>query len=170
MSSSMSRTDDSNPRRHIPALLVSLTIAFSVAALGEIVTAPAVHGWYLMLSKPAITPPNWVFAPVWTVLYVLMAVAAWLVWLQRFADPVRVRHALGLYALQLSLNLLWPMLFFGLHSLIFGQIEILLMLAATGFTIAAFRRFSILAAWLMAANFLWVAFAAVLNLAFLLAN
>ncbi len=170
MSSSMPQTDDSNPRQHIPALLVSLTIAFSVAALGEIVTAPALHGWYLVLSKPAITPPNWVFAPVWTLLYMMMAVAAWLVWLRRLADPIGVRHALGLYALQLSLNLLWSMLFFGLHSIILGQFEILLLLAAIGFTIAAFRRLSALAAWLMTANFLWVAFAAILNLAFWLAN
>jgi translocator protein len=170
MSSTMPRSDNSNPRRHIPALLVSLTIAFTVAAFGEIVTAPALHEWYLLLSRPVITPPGWVFAPVWTVLYITMAVAAWLVWLQRFADPVRVRHALGFYALQLSLNLLWSMLFFGLHSIILGQIEILLLLAAIGFTIAAFRRFSALAAWLMAVNFLWVAFAAILNLAFWLAN
>jgi tryptophan-rich sensory protein len=151
-------------------LLVSLTIAFGVAALGEIVTAPALHGWYLVLSKPAITPPNWVFAPVWTLLYIMMAVAAWLVWLRRLADPIGVRHALGLYALQLSLNLLWSMLFFGLHSIILGQFEILLLLAAIGFTIAAFRRLSAMAAWLMTANFLWVAFAAILNLAFWLAN
>jgi translocator protein len=170
MSSSMPRADDSNPRQHIPALLVSLTIAFSVAALGEIVIGPALHGWYLMLSKPAITPPGWVFAPVWTALYVMMGVAAWLVWLQRYADPVRVRLALGFYALQLSLNLLWSMVFFGLHSIILGQIEILLLLVAIGFTTAAFRRFSTLAAWLMTVNFLWVAFGAVLNLAFWLEN
>ncbi len=170
MSSSMSRADDSNPRRHIPALLVSLAIAFSVAALGEMATAPALHAWYPMLNKPVITPPSWVFAPVWTALYCMMAVAAWLVWLRRSADPIRARAALGFYALQLSLNLLWSMLFFGLHSIVLGQIEILLLLAAIGFTTAAFRRFSALAAWLMAVNFLWVAFAAVLNLAFWLAN
>lgn len=148
------------------ALLVALVLA--VAAAGAAVTRPAIPGWYASLDKPGFTPPNWVFAPVWTALYLMMAVAAWLVW-RRPRRPDRTR-ALQLFGLQLALNLLWSVLFFGAQAVGAALIEIGLLLAAILATMRAFHRVARAAAWLLAPYLAWVAYAAALNATIWLLN
>ncbi len=117
--------------------------------------------WYAALAKPAWNPPGWVFAPVWTTLYGLMGVAAWLVW-RRGGWRTR-RGPLTLFVAQLALNALWTPLFFGLHRIDLALLDILLLGAAIVATIVLFRRTSRVAAWLLAPYLLWVSFASVLT-------
>lgn len=148
----------SHPWRRGLALLVSLALTFGAAALGAFFMPGE---WYASLAKPSWNPPSWVFGPVWTTLYTLMAVAAWLVW-QRGEGGVR-RRALGLYLGQLVLNAAWTPLFFGLHLLGVALVEMLLLWVAIVATIAAFHRVHRLAAWLLVPYLAWVSFAAFLN-------
>lgn len=147
----------------LAALIGFIMISFSAAAIGSAATLPNLSPWYAELRKPAWTPPGSIFGPVWTVLYLLMAVAAWLVWKRRLAHQVDVRRALGCFVFQLGLNAAWSWMFFGLHQtgLAFGEIlSLWLMIAAT---ILSFAKVSRTAAILMSPYLLWVTFAAVLN-------
>jgi benzodiazapine receptor len=135
----------------------------AIGALGAAVTAPAIATWYPILAKPSFNPPNWIFGPVWTGLYVLMAVAAWLVW--RRAGATHARTALLLFVLQLALNSAWSLLFFGLHRIDLALIDIVLLLGAIVATMLAFYRHRPVAAWLLVPYLAWVSFATVLNLA-----
>lgn len=143
------------------ALLVSIAVTFTVSAIGAAITTPEIPGWYAALAKPPFTPPNWVFGPVWSTLYLMMAVAAWLVW--RAGGWARTRGALSIYGLQLALNLLWSVLFFGLKRLDLATIEILVLDAAIIATIVAFRRYSAGAAWLLVPYLVWVGYATALT-------
>jgi tryptophan-rich sensory protein len=119
--------------------------------------------WYASLKKPSWNPPGWVFGPVWTTLYVMMAVAAWLVWKRGgFSSQ---RPALVLFLAQLALNAAWTPLFFGLHRPGLAFAEILLLWLAIAAALAAFRPVSRAAAWLLTPYLAWVSFAAVLNFA-----
>jgi translocator protein len=117
--------------------------------------------WYGALTKPAWNPPGWLFGPVWTALYTMMAVAAWLVWRQ--GGWARQRSPLLLFLTQLTLNALWTPLFFGAHWLGVAFADIVLLWLAIAATLASFRRVNRLAAWLLAPYLAWVGFAAVLN-------
>jgi tryptophan-rich sensory protein len=165
----MRRAISADDRRSVFALVGFLGLCFGVAALGSAVTLPAVRDWYPTLAKPGFTPPNWLFGPVWTVLYAAMAVAAWRAWRTKGSEAVR-RLALRAFALQLGLNLAWSFAFFGAKSLVVGLIIILLLEAAILWTTALFARLDRLAAWLMAPYAAWVAYAAVLNISILRLN
>jgi len=117
--------------------------------------------WYASLEKPSWNPPGWVFGPVWTALYTMMAVAAWLVW--RRGGFAAQRLPLGLFMVQLAFNALWTPLFFGFHWIGTAFVEILLLGLAIAATLAAFRSVSRLAMWLLVPYLAWVSFAAVLN-------
>lgn len=117
--------------------------------------------WYAGLNKPAWNPPGWLFGPVWSALYTMMAVAAWLVW--RRGGFAAQRRPLGWFLAQLVLNAVWTPLFFGLHRPGVAFAEILLLWLAIAWTIAAFWRVHRTAAWLLAPYLAWVSFAAVLN-------
>ena len=119
--------------------------------------------WYPSLAKPAWTPPDWLFGPVWTLLYLMMGLAAWLVWRQ--AEAGRARRPLLLYALQLLLNTCWSLLFFGLRSPGLALLEILLLWLAIAATLWAFARVRGWAAALLAPYLAWVSFAVALNFA-----
>ena len=148
--------------RQVVGLIGWLVLCFAAAGIGGMVTAPAIPGWYAQLAKPAWNPPAAVFGPVWSVLYALMAVAAWLVWRQaRSAN----RGALGLFLVQLALNLAWSLIFFGLHSPALALVDICLLWAAILLTLLAFHRASRWGAALLAPYLAWVSFALVLNLA-----
>jgi len=143
-------------------LMVSIVVCFGVAALGSLATDPNIDGWYAALRKPSWNPPNWIFGPVWSMLYLLMAVAAWLVWRRRGfvgASPL----PLALFGVQLVLNGLWSVLFFGWHRPDLALIEIVFLWSAILATMLAFRRVVPLAAALLAPYLLWVTFAAFLN-------
>jgi tryptophan-rich sensory protein len=138
-----------------------VAVCFSAAAVGAALTAESVDTWYRTLAKPSWNPPDWVFGPVWTVLYLLMGVAAWLVW--RRSGWRDARFALLLFAVQLLLNTVWSGLFFAARAPGLAFAEILLLWMAIAATIAAFFRHSRTAAALMVPYLAWSTFAAVLN-------
>jgi benzodiazapine receptor len=142
--------------------IVCLVLTFSAAFVGAFFTREAVTNWYATLNKPSFTPPDWLFGPVWTILYILMAISAFIVWQKGLVEPA-VMIALILYLIQLILNALWSVIFFGLKLPMPAFIEILLLWSAIVFTIFAFARVSITAALLLIPYILWVSFAAVLN-------
>lgn len=137
-----------------------LALCFSASATALFVST---GGWFAGLHKPAWNPPSWVFGPVWTTLYTLMAVAAWLVWREDGAK--RRGRALGWFLLQWALNALWTPLFFGLHRSGFAFAEIVLLWLALAATLASFWKVKKAAGALLAPCLAWVSFAAVLNFA-----
>lgn len=141
-------------------LAASLAVTFSAALVGS---GFPVDSWYAGLEKPSWNPPGWVFGPVWTLLYILMAVAAWLVW--RKAGFGGAVLPLALYLAQLVLNAAWSWLFFGLHRPGTALADIAALLVLIVIVAGMFRRILPLAGWLMAPYVAWVAFAAVLNFA-----
>ncbi|GAA1174759.1 TspO/MBR family protein [Nesterenkonia xinjiangensis] len=150
------------------ALLVLLAIPVGVGFLGSALTSEQVDGWYAQADVAPWNPPNWVFGPVWTVLYLMMGLAAWLVWRER-AAPGRSR-ALSLFAVQLVLNGLWTPIFFGAYPL-WGSAALWLafavivaMIAAVGLTVQAFRRVHGLASVLLLPYLVWILYASTLNL------
>ena len=149
--------------RNLLVLAAFLLTVYAVSALGALSTAPAVKGWYTTIQKPAWPPPSWLFGPVWIALYTLMAVAAWLVW-RRSQDSRRVA-ALGVFAGQLVLNAIWSPLFFGLHRIDLGLVDIAALWLAILLTIVLFFRVRRLAGWLLVPYLLWCSYAAALNAA-----
>jgi benzodiazapine receptor len=147
--------------RQLFVLLALLVVCFLTALVGAMLTAASVRDWYPTLRKPAWTPPDWVFGPAWTILYLLMALAAWQVW--RRAGWAASRTALGLFAVQLVLNAVWSGLFFTLRSPGVAFAEILLLWCAIATTLWSFGRLSPQAAGLLTPYLLWVTFAAILN-------
>lgn len=141
------------------ALLGWLALTFCAPALGALAGMPG--EWYASLHKPAWNPPSWLFGPVWTTLYTMMAVAAWQVW--RRGGWRQQARPLALYLLQLALNAAWTPLFFGLRAPGWALLDIVLLLAAIVATLAAFGRASRLAACLLAPYALWAGFATFLN-------
>lgn len=141
---------------------VIVAACLGVAAVGGAVTAASMTGdWYATLPKPAWTPPDAVFGPVWTALYLAMAAAATLVWLAR--DREDVCCALAAFGLQLAANLAWSVLFFGLHRPFLAFLDVLLLWVFVGLSTLHFFEASRPAGWLMVPYWLWVTFAAVLN-------
>ena len=150
-------------------LIVCVLLCLSAGGIGSAFTASAIPEWYVTLHKPFFSPPNGVFAPVWTLLYILMGIAAALVWKKGFRDP-QVRTALVVFLIQLMLNTVWSFLFFGLRSPLYGLIDILFLWAMILVTIAQFSKVSIPAALLLIPYILWVTFASGLNLGIFLLN
>lgn len=148
-------------RRDWVVLAVFIVVCFGAAGLGSWFTTPSLDSWYAELRKPAWNPPSWIFAPVWSALYLLMAIAAWLVW--RRAGFTSGGRALALFAVQLVLNVAWSALFFGMHNPGAAFIDIVLLWLAIAATISAFRQFTPAAAWMLAPYLAWVTFAGALN-------
>lgn len=135
----------------------------ALGAIGSLFTIPSIPTWYAALEKPFLNPPNWIFGPVWTTLFALMGVAAFLVWRKGWGKkPVRI--ALSLFGVQLLLNVLWSILFFGWHSPSIAFIDIALLWIAILWTIILFWRISRPAAYLFVPYLAWVTFASYLNL------
>lgn len=156
----MDRRPALNPRR-IAALLFSLSLALGVGALGGLVTAPAIETWYAALAKPAFNPPNWLFGPVWTLLYVMMGFAAWRIFVN--AHGTARRAALALYLAQLLLNLGWSFLFFGAKSPLAALIEIAALLACLAAATRSFLQLDRTAGVLMTPYLIWTCYALLLN-------
>ena len=132
-------------------------------------TIVAISTWYTTLIKPSFSPPNWLFGPVWILLYFLMGVAAYLVW-EKGWKRKPVRTALNFFFIQLVLNFLWSVLFFGLHSPILGLMDIILLLVFIVMTIWQFKKISPTAAYLLIPYLLWVSFATLLNFSIVVLN
>ena len=143
-------------------LLVTIGGSLFMGGIGSVFTVSAIPNWYAALQKPELSPPNWVFAPVWTVLYVLMGIAAYLVWRKGF-EVKGVKTALALFCIQLVLNGLWSIAFFGVQSPLIALGVITLLWLAILFTTIAFFKISRVSAALLLPYLLWVSFASYLN-------
>jgi tryptophan-rich sensory protein len=143
-------------------LVISILIPVVVGALSGYFTESGVNGWYMLAKKPWFNPPNWIFAPVWTTLYVLMGIALFLVWRSE-ADKTIKQTAILLFAVQLILNFFWSMIFFKLQQPGWAFIEIISMWVMILLTILWFGKISPMAAWLLVPYISWVSFASVLN-------
>jgi len=147
------------------ALAGFLALTLLVGTVDGIATIPNIKSWYSLLPHPPLTPPNGVFGPVWTILYIAMAVAAWRVW--RCGDVLGDhRRALSLWGWQLAANALWAPVFFGLHHPGLAIPVILALDVVIGLTIFAFRRIDRTAAWLLVPYWVWSLFASYLTLGF----
>ena len=143
------------------ALAVFIGICFAAAACGAAFTRTALVEWYPMLRKPPWNPPDWIFGPVWTALYLMMAIAGWLIWLDRNISAVGL--ALGFFLLQLILNASWTGIFFGMRNPGAAFIEIVALWIAIAATIFQFAQIRSAAAWMLIPYLAWVTFAATLN-------
>jgi len=142
-------------------IIIFLVIILAIGGLGGIVTGPAIEQWYIFLNKPPLTPPSWIFAPVWTVLYVMMAVAGARLWKVGSEQSVRLRW---LFVLQLMFNGLWSPIFFGMRNALAGLGDILLLWVFLAALVRLSWREDKISALLLAPYFLWVSFATYLNI------
>ncbi len=148
----------------IVRLIAACAVSLSAGLIGSfVVTGGGWSSWYATIQKPSFTPPSWVFGPVWTVLYLLMGVAAWLVWQEGLRFRA-VRISLIWFLVQLALNALWSPVFFGLHRIGLALLVLVLLWVAIAVTMHHFFRVSRPAGWLLVPYLLWVSFAAALNI------
>jgi len=155
--------------RDVIKLVISLVACQCAGLIGSIFTTPAIPTWYAALDKPAFTPPNWLFAPAWVTLYLLMGIAAFLVW-RKGLSKEGVKSAVVIFLVQLVINALWSVVFFGLKSPIAGVVVIVVLWATILFTILKFFRLSVAAGSLLIPYILWVSFATALNVAIWMLN
>jgi tryptophan-rich sensory protein len=144
--------------------IISLAITLSIGAIAGVFTVPQVTKWYLYLNKPKFNPPNWIFGPVWTLLYIMIGISAYLVWQHR-SSAAEYINAKRIYFLQLFFNFSWSIVFFGLHQVLGALVIIILLLINILVNINAFSKINRTAAWLLVPYLLWVSFASVLNYA-----
>jgi translocator protein len=144
-------------------ILVCVATCLAIGFLSGQVTKDAILTWYPTIEKPIFNPPNWVFAPVWSLLFMMMGVAAGLVWTKLEGSKEVVRKALIFFAIQLALNSLWSYLFFGLHNPFLALIEIVLLWLLIYETYNQFVKINKIAGYLLIPYLLWVGFATILN-------
>jgi len=155
--------------RDIVKLVVSIIACQCAGFIGSLATTPNIPTWYAALEKPFFTPPSWLFAPAWITLYLLMAIAAFLIWRKGLGEE-GVKCALIVFLVQLVLNSLWSVVFFGLQSPLYGMVVIIALWIAILLTIIKFFRLSTAAGWLMIPYILWVSFASALNISIWVLN
>lgn len=149
------------PVRDWSVLLATLAGTFAVAGTGSWITAAAIPDWYATLIKPNFNPPNWLFGPVWTTLYLMMSIAFWLSW--RSAPASSHLRLIGIYVIQLAANLAWSILFFGMHWIFAALIDCLFLFGCIGVMMKYFSHHSRVSSWLLLPYAAWVAFASFLN-------
>lgn len=150
-------------------LVVSIVACQCAGLIGSVFTRSAIPTWYATLQKPPFTPPNWLFLPAWVTLYVLMGISAFLIW-RKGLDDRRIRTALIIFLIQLILNALWSIVFFGLESPLYGVIVIIALWVAILFTLLRFFKISKAAGILLIPYIIWVSFAAALNTSIFVLN
>ena len=149
-------------------LIISIIVAQLAGVLGSLFTITSGNSWFSNLVKPSFNPPNWIFGPVWTLLYFLMGISLYLVWVSKKSRNRKI--GLYLFFTQLVLNSLWSILFFGLQNPLFAFVEIIILWVAILFTILYFYKVNKKASYLLIPYILWVTFAAVLNLRIFMLN
>ena len=143
-------------------LVIAVGVSELAGIVGSVFTVSAIPNWYAGLTKPALNPPSWVFGPVWTALYALMGIAVFLVWRNGW-EKKEVKLALGVFGIQLFLNAIWSIIFFGLHSPGWALVDIAALWLAIVWTMFVFYKISKPAAYLLIPYLLWVSFASYLN-------
>ena len=146
--------------KYILSILVCLMAGF----IGSFFTSPAIQGWYANVTKPSFNPPNWIFAPMWTLLFILMGIAVALVLSKGWSVP-SVKIAVILFGVHLILNVLWSVFFFGMQNPALAFVEIIILWLMIALLIFLFFKIDMRAGWLMIPYILWVSFAAILNFA-----
>lgn len=146
-------------------LIVSILVPQLVGFTSGLVTVSAVREWYVTLVRPSFAPPTWVFGPVWTAIYLIMGIAAFVVWQRGLGTPL-VRRALGVFVAQLALNWLWSVLFFGMRAPGVALLDIVLLWALIAWCTILFFRVRTVAGALMVPYLAWVTFATALNFEF----
>jgi len=149
--------------------IVSVLICFVAGGIGTIFTFSAIPTWYAELNKPSFSPPNWIFAPVWTTLYFLMGIALYLVW-RKGLKTKKVRDAIYFFGIQLVLNAIWSPVFFGMHSILPALVIIIAMWIYIVKTIRSFAKVNKTASLLLYPYLAWVSFASILNFSVWLLN
>jgi tryptophan-rich sensory protein len=149
-------------KRLFTRITISVLVCLLIGFLASIATQSSVTTWYTTINKPSFTPPNWIFAPVWTLLYVMMGVSAGIVW-SRGLHHIWVKTALYHFVFQLLFNALWSIVFFSLQEILWGLLVIITLLILIGFTIKWFKVVNKIAAYLLIPYLLWVLFATALN-------
>ncbi|MCF7954439.1 MAG: tryptophan-rich sensory protein [Phycisphaerae bacterium] len=143
--------------------IAALVLCFGASAVGALfMDSDTLTSWYAQLQKPSITPPGWVFGPVWTLLYFMMSVSLFLVWKKGLGDP-GIKAAVCVFLLQLALNAAWTPLFFGFHMIFAALVVIVFLFLAILAAIIFFKKISFLAAMLLVPYLIWVGYASVLN-------
>ncbi|MBI2644242.1 MAG: tryptophan-rich sensory protein [Candidatus Wildermuthbacteria bacterium] len=150
-------------------LVIAVALSEFAGIIGSLFTVNAIPTWYAALEKPALNPPGWVFGPAWTTLYALMGIAAFLIWRMGW-ERKEVKMALGVFGIQLFLNAIWSIIFFGFQSPGWALVEIVSLWLAIVWTIIVFYKISKPAAYLLVPYILWVSFAAYLNYAIWILN
>lgn len=143
-------------------LIISVLVCLSVGFIGSIFTTPSIPTWYATLNKPSFNPPNWLFAPVWTTLFILMGIAAFLIW-RKGLKKKAVKNALIIFLLQLVFNTLWSFLFFKFHSPFWALVDIAVLWVLILLTLIKFWKISKAAGILLIPYLLWISFASILN-------
>ena len=154
--------------RDVLGLFAFIILCLAVSGIGGVITATSVDTWYQTLEKPPFNPPDWVFAPVWIVLYILMGIAAWRVWRLRALEVTG--NALAVFAVQLGFNVAWSFLFFGLQRIDLALVEIVILLCAIIINTIMFWRVDRLAGLLFVPYAAWVTYATILNVSLWLLN
>lgn len=150
---------------HMPKILkflIAVLLCEGAGVVGSFFTTPSINSWYATLAKPSFNPPNWIFGPVWTFLFFLMGISLFLIWNER-SKGKNIQTAVLFFFQQLSLNILWSALFFGLHNPFLAFMEITVLWLSILMTISYFAKIKKTAAWLLVPYILWVSFAAFLN-------
>jgi len=143
-------------------LVISVLVCQAAGLIGSVFTAPNIATWYAGVAKPAFNPPNWLFAPVWTTLFLLMGISLYLVF-ENGLEKKDTRFAVSVFGVQLILNIIWSAVFFGLQNPFLGLVEIIVLWLAILANIVLFCRISKIAGYLLIPYILWVSFAAFLN-------
>lgn len=152
---------------NLPKLASSFLVVFFAAFIGSWATFSEIPTWYATLQKPVFNPPNWIFGPVWTILYILMAISFYLVWTKK---KKQTKKGIKYFLVQLGLNSSWSIAFFGLHNSLLALGVIALLWIFIFLTIVEFKKVDTLAASLLVPYILWVSFASVLNAAIVVLN
>jgi len=154
-------------KKNVPKLIISLIIPQLAGIIGSLFTMSSISSWYAPLAKPELTPPNWVFGPVWITLYFLMGISLYIVW---SGKNLSSRMPLIVFGIQMVLNAIWSIVFFGLESPIFGLVVIVTLWCAIALTIWTFWKVSKLAAYVLLPYIAWVSIATYLNYGILTLN
>lgn len=146
----------------IPKLIFSIGVCLGAGVLGSFFTVSSIATWYQTLNKPFFSPPNWIFGPVWTILYILMGISLYVIWTKKKVPSV--------FWIQLILNALWSIIFFGMGNFALALVDIVVLWIAIVLTIKVFYKINKLAGQLLVPYLAWVSFASILNLAIVLLN